>query len=437
MTHDPEEMLMTPSRVLLLLPTTTYRAHDFIEAGRRLGIETVVGSDQKQILEDATPGKTMTLDFSGPEKAAESIVAFGRAHPLAAIVPTDETTAEISAVAARGLGLHHNPPEAARATRYKNLLRKRLRGAGIPQPDFRLVMPDEDPAEAARRQTFSCVLKPTFLSASRGVIRADDPESFVAALVRIRALLARPEVAAKAGGGTHGASAGDRTASPATAVLVEEFIPGREVALEGMIREGRLSVLALFDKPDPLDGPFFEETIYVTPSRLPDSIQEEIARVTQKGVTAIGLIEGPVHAELRVNDDGVWLIEIAARSIGGLCSRTLRFGTGLSLEELILMSARGDSIADLARENGASGVMMLPVPRAGRLAAVEGLDEARSVPGVNEIDITMPVGQSVVPLPEGNAYLGFIFARHDEPATVEAALREAHRRLKFQIEDER
>jgi biotin carboxylase len=429
-------MLMKTPRVLLLLPTTTYRAHDFIEAGRRLGIEMVVGSDQKQILEEASPGRTVTLDFSDPARAAGSIATFARDQPLSAIVPTDEPTTEIAAVAAARLGLRHNPPEAARATRYKNLLRERLRGAGIPQPDFRLVQPDEDPADAARRQTYSCVLKPTFLSASRGVIRADDPAGFVAALVRIRRLLARPDVAEKAGRAEP--AAGD-TAHPGTAsttVLVEEFIPGREVALEGILRNGRLTVLALFDKPDPLDGPFFEETIYVTPSRLPEATLREIERVTARGVMAVGLTEGPLHAELRINDDGVWLIELAARSIGGLCSRTLRFGTGLSLEELILKEARGDAVESLERERQASGVMMLPVPEAGILTAVQGLEEARSVPGVNEVAITIPVGQPVVPLPEGSAYLGFIFARGDEPRIVEASLREAHRRLRFRIEPE-
>jgi biotin carboxylase len=263
------------------------------------------------------------------------------------------------------------------------------------------------------------VLKPTILAASRGVIRADDEAGFVAAFRRIEAILRTPEVAA------HGAEAEQ--------VLVEGFIPGREVALEGLLVDGELTVLALFDKPDPLDGPFFEETLYVTPSRLPAAEQEAIRHVTGWAAVALGLREGPVHAELRVNAAGPWVIELAARSIGGLCSRTLRFGTGMSLEEVILRHALGIELDSLERERQPAGVMMLPIPRGGVLQAVHGQEAAERVPGIEAVTITAHRGQELVPLPEGSRYLGFVFARAETPETVEAALREAHRRLSFDI----
>jgi biotin carboxylase len=264
---------------------------------------------------------------------------------------------------------------------------------------------------------YPCVVKPLMLSASRGVIRADDEGQFVGAVRRLEAILRTPDAAAL----------GDI----ARQVLVEAFIPGREVALEGLLVRGELHVLALFDKPDPLDGPFFEETIYVTPSRLPAPVQAEIASCTARAARALGLQDGPVHAELRVNRRGPSVIEVAARSIGGLCSRTLRFGTGLSLEELILRHALGMGIPSLERERQAAGVMMIPIPRAGVLKEVRGQAEARSVPGIEEIAITAHAGEDLVPLPEGARYLGFIFARAESPERVEAALREAHRRLEF------
>jgi biotin carboxylase len=407
-------------RILLLLPTTTYRTHDFMEAATRLGVEAVVGSDQKQILEEAAPGRTVTLDLRDPEHAADQIVTFAREHTIHAIIPTDEATAEVAAVAAQRLGIRHNPPEAARATHYKDMLRAALIRSGVRTPAFRIVSSSEDPEKAGATGPYPCVLKPTFLSASRGVIRADNPAEFVQALSRIRLLFAHPEVAEK-GGGT------------VRRVLVEEFIPGEEVAVEGLLVDGRLKVLAIFDKPDPLDGPFFAETIYVTPSRLPDSVQKAIEETTAAGARALGLIEGPIHAELRVNDRGTWLLELAARSIGGLCSRTLRFGTGISLEELILRQARGDDIASFERENRPAGVLMLPVPRAGVLAGVAGLEAARAVPGIEDVTLTIPVGQHVEPLPEGSKYLGFVFARGDTPAQVEKALREAWSRIEVTI----
>jgi biotin carboxylase len=317
-----------------------------------------------------------------------------------------------------------NPLAAARATRDKRVMRELLARAGVPSPAFTTVRLDEDPAAAARRVRYPCVLKPRVLSASRGVIRADDPAGFAAAFARIRAILRAPEVAAL-GEGTDG-------------LVVEEFVPGAEVALEGLLEVGRLRPLALFDKPDPLDGPYFEETIYVTPSRWPAAVQVAVTEVTARAARALGLTDGAVHAELRLSPGPGGtrepvMLEIAARSIGGLCGRTLRFGTGLSLEELILRRALGRPVESLERERAAAGVMMIPIPRGGVLDEVRGLDEARAVPDVEDVTISLHKGQDVVPLPEGSQYLGFIFARAADPARVEAALREAHRHLHFVI----
>lgn len=407
--------------MLLLLPPTTYRARDFIAAATRLGVETVVGSDRRQALQALQPARGVTLDRRDPATAAGQIVAFAASHPLAAIVPTDDESAVVAAAASARLGLPHNPPEAARAARRKDSLRRILHASGIRTPRYDLLTLDDDPAVAARRQTFPCVLKPTFLAASRGVIRADDPDQFVAAFGRIAALLGDPDVREKGG-------------DAARLILVEEFVPGVEVALEGLLIDGRLKVLALFDKPDPLDGPFFEETLYVTPSRLPAASRAAIEALTSRAAGALGLTTGPVHAELRLNARGPWLIELAARSIGGLCSRTLRFSTGLTLEEVILMHALGRDVTRLRREARPAGVMMIPIPRAGILRGVSGLQEARDVEGIEEITISATLGKPLVPLPEGASYLGFIFARGASPARVEAALRGAHRRLAFDIQ---
>jgi biotin carboxylase len=279
---------------------------------------------------------------------------------------------------------------------------------------------------AAREVGLPCVLKPTVLSASQGVIRADDDAGVRAAFSRLRAILSRPEVLERTG-----------LSSPQEAeLLCESFVPGAEVALEGLLTDGKLTVLALFDKPDPLDGPFFEETLYVTPSRLPEAVQEAIARTTAAAVAALRLRDGPIHAELRLPRPlEPVVIEVAARSIGGLCSRTLRFCTGRSLDELILLSALGRSPppAELRRESAAAGVMMLPIPQAGVLQQWSGLDEAAAVPGIESVQVTARLLDELLPVPEGRAYLGFIFARAATPAQVETALRAAHRCLHFTI----
>ncbi len=406
-------------RLLLLLPTRTYRTEAFVEAAGSLGVDLVCASERPSTLEALAPDGLLTLDFADPEAAAATVADWSRTRPIAAVVGVDDATTVAAAAIAERLGLPGNGVAAATAARDKYQMRQCLQAAGVPVPRFRRISLKDDAFMAARGVAFPCVVKPLRLSASRGVIRANNTDQFIAAVRRISALLRRDDVAAR----------GDAAEN----VLAEEYVPGLEVALEGLLVAGRLHVLALFDKPDPLEGPFFEETIYVTPSRLPDPTQQRIAEVTSDACAALGLADGPVHAELRVNDDGPWIIEVAARTIGGLCSRTLRFGTGMTLEEIVLRHALRWPIDSLQRETRAAGVMMIPIPRAGRLQAVHGREVAEQVAGVVEVAITIPVGQDVVPLPEGWQYLGFIFTRAAEPADAESALRQAHARLRFDI----
>jgi biotin carboxylase len=411
---------MARPRLLLLLPTTTYRTKAFIDAALALGVDLVCATDRPSTLEDRAPEHLVTLDFTDARGSAERIAELQGARPFAAVIAVDDTTTVTAAAIGEMLRLRTNSVAAASAARNKHEMRQRLADAGVPVPRFRLVSLDQDPSMLASHSMYPCVLKPLTLSASRGVIRADDEGAFVAAFMRIAKLLARDDVPVEGDG--------------ARFLLVEEFIPGAEVALEGLLVDGRLETLAIFDKPDPLDGPFFEETIYVTPSILPAEAQARISAVTARACAALGLTDGPIHGELRVNDRGPWVLEVAARSIGGLCSRALRFGTGMTLEEIILRHALRWPIASLVRERLAAGVMMMPIPKPGMLVAVRGIREAEAVPGVEEVAITAHVGQVLEPLPEGFQYLGFIFARGETPAVVETALREAHAKLDFEVQ---
>lgn len=408
-------------RVLLLLPTTSYRIPDFLAAASKLGVEVTVVSEEASTLEQLNPEGLLTLDFGDLEASAAGAAEFARSHAVAAVVGVDEQTAVVAAAIAQRLGLPHDPVSAVVAAGNKALLRERLARAGAPSPAHRLFHLDGDPRAAAAAVRYPCVLKPTFLAASRGVIRADDAGQFVEAWNRIGLILESPDVVKRGG-------------AAAREILVEDFVPGLEVALEGLLTRGTLRVLALFDKPDPLEGPFFEETIYVTPSRIPADLQVRCAKAAAAGARALGLEHGPIHAELRVNESGIWIIEVAARSIGGLCSRTLRFGTGMSLEELILTHALGLDAGQPAREQGAAGVMMIPIPKGGALEDVRGVESARAIPGIVEVTICARIGQTIVPLPEGDRYLGFIFSRAGTPERAEAALREAHARLEFRID---
>ena len=414
---------MALQRLLLLIPTTTYRTADFVEAAQTLDVDLVIASDRPNVMAGEFPDHLLTLPFRDPAAAAREIRGYAARRPLDAVVPVDDATTVVASAIGEALGLRVNPLAAAQATRNKLVMRERLARAGVPSPPFSTVAVAEDPRAAAARMPYPCVLKPLVLSASRGVIRADDAAQFVAAFARIQGILRAADVA-ELGEGTD-------------AILVEGFVPGAEVALEGLLEGGVLRTLALFDKPDPLDGPFFEETIYVTPSRLPAAVQARVAETTAAAARALGLSDGAVHGELRLRPsaDGPEpvVLEIAARSIGGLCGRTLRFGTGMSLEELILRRALGRAVPSFERERAAAAVMMIPIPRGGVLEEVAGLDEARAVPHIEDVTISIPKGQEIVPLPEGSRYLGFIFSRATTPAEAEAALREAHRHLRFAI----
>ena len=305
-------------RILLLMRTQTYRAKAFVQAARRQGVALTVGSEQGSVFTKLTPGTTIGLDLDHLERAVDQIAAFAQEHPLAAILGVDESTTVVAALAAARLGLPHNSVESVAAARNKHRLRHLLAKAGVPSPAFRLAWTTDDPLRLTREVSYPCVLKPVALSASRGVIRANDRGQFLMAFLRVAAILRE---------------AGQPDVEPETArqILIEDYLPGQEVALEGILEAGRLHPLALFDKPDPLEGPFFEETIYVTPSRLPEALQAAIVNCVERAAAALGLRTGPVHAELRVNEQGPWIVEVAARSIGGLCSNTLRFGTRLTL----------------------------------------------------------------------------------------------------------
>ncbi|HEV2299034.1 MAG TPA: ATP-grasp domain-containing protein [Candidatus Acidoferrales bacterium] len=413
-------MTTSPRKKLLLLASKLgYQTQGFAEAASSLLVEVQFATDRCHKLADPWGDGALPLHFEEPESAAREIASHFEKNPPAAILALGDRPTPAAALAARAFGLAGNDPEAVTRCRNKLTQRETLRAAGVHVPEFFAFPADEAPDKILPRVKFPCVVKPLSLAASQGVIRADNAAEFRAAVSRIRALLASPEI--------------QSTREPALdQLLVEHYIPGREVAIEGLLDRGHLRILALFDKPDPLEGPYFEETIYVTPSRLAESQQSALRECAAAAVRALGLTHGPVHAEFRVNDDGPWVLEVAPRPIGGLCSRALRFGPRrISLEELLLRHALDLDGFNLEREEDASGVMMIPVPRSGIFERVEGIEEAERVPGVTEIRITARLKDYVAAWPEGASYLGFIFARASTPAEVEAALREAHAKLQF------
>jgi len=401
-------------RAILVSHHSSYRTAAYLDSARRLALDTLLVSEGAQApVGPASAG--VHVDFSRPEAAIDSIRRASDARgPFHAVIGTDDGAVELAARAAAALGLPHNPVEAVHLARRKDLARARLARSGVNVPGFAVIDRARPPAESP--VGYPCVVKPVAMSGSRGVIRANDGEAFRAALARTGRIL-----------DTEGLEGEE-----ARCLLVERFVPGNEVALEGVLNGGRLEVLALFDKPDPLDGPFFEETIYVTPSRLPRGLQEDIRATVEQACAAYGLVHGPVHAECRIGAQGVVMLEAAARTIGGMCARLFELGSGATLEEVVLARACGLS-ADAFGEDAAAGVLMLPIERAGVLRRVEGVMAARSVPGVEDVVIVVREGYELVPLPEGGSYLGFVYARGPHPAAVEQSLRAAWSQLRVVV----
>jgi hypothetical protein len=396
----------------------------FAEAASKAGVELIYATDRCDQLEDPWRDGAIAVRFHEEWKSVDAVLKAVEARPVNAIVAVGDRPTVMAAYLSRLLGLPGHPPEAAAAARDKRLMREKLKDAGLPAPSYLTVPASVDAMSLLDRMSFPVVVKPTVLSASRGVIRADDPLSFATAFDRLRRLLSSTEVR--------------ELRDPESDVIqVEEYISGPEYALEGVLENGVLRPLAIFDKPDPMEGPFFEETIYVTPSRLSPSAQRQIEAAVAAAAAALGLHHGPIHAECRVNSRDVFVLEVAARPIGGLCAKALRFeraGLSIGFEEFLLWHALGEHMGDWHREPCASAVMMLPIPRSGVYRRVDGVETASHVPHVDEITITAKPDQQLLALPEGASYLGFIFARADAPAFAERAVREAHARLRFTID---
>ena len=411
-------------RVLLLATTTGYQTRMFAAAAERCGIELVYATDRCDQIDDPWGDQAVPVRFHEEWRSVDGLLKALEPKPVDGIIAVGDRPTVMAAQVARLLNLPSHPPEAAVAARDKRVSREKFAAAGLLVPQSFAVPAAADPATVLRRVRFPVVLKPTVLSGSRGVIRADDERGFVAAFERIRRLLAIDDVR--------------QLHDPESDVIqIEHYIPGAEYAFEGLLEHGELRTIAIFDKPDPLEGPFFEETIYVTPSQANDGIQEQITRAVKRATQALGLHHGPIHAECRVNSQGMYLLEVAARPIGGLCAKTLRFerrGERIGFEDLLLLHAAGKPTTEWRREHLAASVMMIPIPRSGIFRRVDGLQDAVSVPYIDEIHITAKPDQTLLALPEGASYLGFIFARAATPRDAEGAVREAHARLRFTLD---
>lgn len=404
-------------QVILVVPPHSYRTEAYLSSAQKLGLEVLCAMDPSYGVPDEVENY-FPIAIDQPAHSAAALVDYAQTAPIRAVVSIDDGGGEIAALTSEALGLPYNPIHAIEAANNKHFMRVLLDRANVSSPQYSLHRICENPFQISQTLRYPVVLKPLYLSGSRGVIRADDAREFIAAFGRVSRLLMEPG-----------------TGPDPKSLLIEQYIPGFEVSLEGVLADNKLLVLGVYDKPDPLEGPYFEETMFITPSRLPHDVQQKIVKCAEQALEAVGLRVGPVQVEIRVNDQGPWIVELAARTMGGHCSRALPFKGALTLEELVLSQAAGLDITQFTPAPGAHGVMMIPIPGEGIYRGVRGVNDAEKVPGISGVMITIPVDSMVRPLPEGDKYVGFIFANGDTPDTVEKALRDAHSRLEFNLDN--
>ncbi len=403
---------LSPGFVLLIAPSGSYRIPPYIEAAKALGIGLLVVSNSKHSLVSEV-AKGISVDFDDLRLAREIILSEIKGLKILSVLATDDICVGLSSQIAQQLGLPQNNPSAARLTHRKDLAREALQLAGCNTPEFQVIKLI-DASNLSKSINYPVVIKPLSLSASRGVIRANDAAEFVQACRRIDSILEYT-----------GQSGYERNQ-----VLVEAYLDGAEFAVEGIIIAGEFHLLMIFDKPEPLIGPFFEETYYLTPSQLESAQIQELINEVSRCCHAYNLTHGPVHAEARITQTGVVLLELAARTIGGQCGQLIEFSTCQKLEELVILGMCGIK-PELPSSVESAGVLMIPVAKSGLLKRVEGMTDALQVEFIRDIEIHIQAGYELIPLPEGSSYLGFIFAQAPSYQQTYDALKKAYDKLNF------
>ena len=418
-------MNKSQAHILFIAPPQSYRIAPYLKAAKELDCDlTIASMGEYSLVSPIAEG--IHIDFADHEAALARLKEHHQQHPFNAVIGGDDLAVELASRLANELGLAHNSPQASLLTRRKDLARAHLQQAGVAVPAHSLIDLTRPLAIQLEQLHYPCVLKPLAMSMSRGVIRVDNTEQAQQACARIESIIQEALVEEEQ-----------------QKILAEQYIDGEEIAYEGLLTNGELKTLLFFDKPEPLTGPYFEESYYITPSRQDKDIQQRVYEVVKAACDSYGLVTGPVHAELRVDEDGkVWVLEVAARTIGGECARLVELATEQSLEKLVLSNALSQ-LHSLPELKGAAGVLMIPTTQAGVLRRVEGVMAAQNVEGIKEVVLSVREGHQLVPLPEGSSYLGFMYGLAETPEQVEQALREAHAKLNvviaplFDIEDRR
>ena len=413
---------MENSAVILIIPSASYRTSAFITAVKKLDLKVLVISDKSQVFSGKYPDNLIIMNFHHWKDRLDEISEWSERNGLKAVIGVDEESIVLAANISNYLNKEHNPVDSVLLTKNKYLMRIELKKAGICSPWFKRFPVHESPKKIINEIIFPCVIKPTFLSASRGVIRVNTIKELSDGFKTLNDLLSLEEIRKRGG-------------DQSDWILVEEYIPGKEVAIEGIVSEGKLKVLAVFDKPEPLVGPTFEETIFVTPSILPEKTLYSLFETAEIAVNTLGIVKGPVHIEIRINSSGNYILECASRSIGGICSNVLEFHGGMSLEELILRSYLGRNVEKTKLTDTARGVMMMPNEKSGILKEIRGVEDALNVKGVTDLQITLKPGENLEPLPKGDRYLGFIFAEDKDQELVIKALKNAWSKIAVVLEN--
>lgn len=392
-----------------------------LAAAKARHFKTLVAATSRPCVDDDLVDRFLRI----PDRSSKEVAAYVERQCegllVSGVLASDDWDVVAAAMIADKLGLRFVGVETALAATNKFLMRQRLRNGGAVVPDFQCFAIGDNAGEIAKSLRFPVVIKPTYGQGSLGVIRADTVDEFEKAFQYTSRIIVDLDMRPSA--------VRDRSG-----ILVEQYIPGEEYTVELLMHEGKPYSLAVFEKPDPLEGPYFEEGIYVTPIRRDEKIRSLLVEAAIRGSRALGIETGPCHCELRLSGELPYILEIAARPIGGFCSQVFADLMGFDLHDLVLQNAVGLPVMPPPIADGvALGVMMLPVPGRGNLARVSGVDRALDIDGIMSVKIHVEAGSRILPYPEQSCYIGTVLATGSSADEVVARLKSAAKAVSFEL----
>ncbi len=379
-------------KLLLVIPENSYKSNDFVVAAEKLGIDFLIITDSEQV--SSKFSDTVIINKFDAELNKNNLK---KLKDVTHVLPVDHSALKFSGYLVDLLEVKGNKLESINLSMNKYESRKIFNSLLDIKVNNEIIKNIDDVNTFINKNGTS-VLKPIYGTASKSVLKINNVEKNKEQIEKLMQDCFDQDL------------------------VIEEYIDGKEYALEGTIINSELKKIVIFDKPVEYKHPYFEESIYITPSELSSEAEKRVVSIVDKACKKIGLEDGPVHVEFKINENQIFIIEINPRMIGGLCSRCLSFGLfKVSLEEIILHAFMNNELKNIELLNNYVGVLMIPTPKSGKFISIN-KEELENIPNISNVEITVPEGSDLLEPPYGDKYLGFAFSQGIDKKTVNESL---------------